>query len=98
LKGVFFHKLGYFAENRQFYFDKAEEAFSSAIRISDNIGKAWAYWGNYCDQMMKEKPNPKDAIALASHAIHCYLRACDERKRSRKVDSKYFKLFILFIN
>ncbi|KAK3822766.1 MAG: hypothetical protein J3Q66DRAFT_279230 [Benniella sp.] len=72
MKGMFLAKLSLHEE--------ANQAFISAVQIDLGLAKAWGAWGNYNDQLFKEKPKE---IALASHAVTCYLQAASIYKSSK---------------
>ncbi|KAG0235555.1 hypothetical protein B0O80DRAFT_498171 [Mortierella sp. GBAus27b] len=72
MKGMFLAKLSLHEE--------ANLAFVNAVQIDLGLAKAWGAWGNYNDQQFKEKPKE---IALASHAVSCYLQAAGIYKNSK---------------
>ncbi|KAF2403064.1 hypothetical protein EJ06DRAFT_580246 [Trichodelitschia bisporula] len=76
LKGMFLNKLGHKSE--------ANDAFGSALYFDIKLGKAWAEWGHYNDQLFKEDPK---SLEKASSAISCYLEASSLYKnhKSRKL-------------
>lgn len=72
LKGIFLSRMG--------LHEDANQAFSSALQIDVNLGKAWSAWGRYNDAMFKAKP---DDYQLAANAINSYLNAVSLYKNAR---------------
>jgi transformation/transcription domain-associated protein len=64
LKGMFLAKLKQDEE--------ANSAFATAVQIDLSLAKAWAEWGHYNDRKFKES---NVDLALACHAVGCYLQA-----------------------
>ncbi|KAI9886978.1 MAG: hypothetical protein M1823_001194 [Watsoniomyces obsoletus] len=86
LKGMFLEKLGNKAE--------ANDAFGSALYFDIKLAKAWAAWGQYNDNMFKEKPNE---IEHAAAAVGCYLEAAGlfKNPKSRKMLARVLWLMSL---
>ncbi|ORX90024.1 hypothetical protein K493DRAFT_381622 [Basidiobolus meristosporus CBS 931.73] len=85
LKGLFLSRLGMHEE--------ANQGFSTAIQIDPTMAfaKGWGAWGQYNDQMFKEKPNE---ISWAVHAVDCYLHAAGTYKNAK---SRKFLARILWL-
>ena len=85
LKGIFLQRLALIQEDqRAFLNERATEAFSNAVQVSDLSAKAWASWGNFNEQQFKERPRDS---ALAVQAVSCYLNAAKHARpdRARRV-------------
>ncbi|KAJ3065514.1 hypothetical protein HDU99_004150, partial [Rhizoclosmatium hyalinum] len=64
--------------------EDAVQAFSSATQMEMALPKAWAAWGQYNDQLFKEKPT--EIVKYGVQAVQCYLQAAGiyNNARSRK--------------
>ena len=90
LKGIFLQRLALIQEDqRSFLNERATEAFSNAVQVSDLSAKAWASWGNFNEQHFKERPRDS---ALAVQAVSCYLNAAKHARpdRARRVRESVF--------
>ncbi|KAK9721294.1 transcription-associated protein 1 [Basidiobolus ranarum] len=85
LKGLFLSRLGMHEE--------ANQGFSTAIQIDPTMAfaKGWGAWGQYNDQMFKEKPTE---TTWAVHAVDCYLHAAGTYKNAK---SRKFLARILWL-
>jgi transformation/transcription domain-associated protein len=86
LKGMFLAKLKQDEE--------ANSAFATAVQIDLSLAKAWAEWGHYNDRKFKES---NVDLALACHAVGCYLQAASLFKsgKARKVLARVLWLMSL---
>ncbi|EPY52670.1 PIKK/TRRAP protein kinase Tra1 [Schizosaccharomyces cryophilus OY26] len=64
LKGMFQNSLG--------EYDEANQAFATAVQIDLTLGKAWAEWGLYHDNLFNASPQE---TWRACNAVSCYLQA-----------------------
>ncbi|EPX72752.1 transcription-associated protein [Schizosaccharomyces octosporus yFS286] len=64
LKGMFQNSLGEYEE--------ANQAFATAVQIDLSLGKAWAEWGLYHDNLFSATPQDP---WHACNAVSCYLQA-----------------------
>lgn len=85
LKGLLLSKVG-----------KSEEAnavFSEACQLYDTLIKAWAYWGDYLEQIFTKDPKKID---LGVSAMTCFLHACRQQveSKSRKYLAKVLWLLL----
>jgi len=67
-------------QSRQSMISHAQEAYSQALQIDHTLGKAWAVWGNFNDQLLKDSPNE---VKLGMRAMVCYLHACQTERADR---------------
>jgi transformation/transcription domain-associated protein len=86
LKGMFLERMSQKAE--------ANEAFGTALSYDIKLAKAWAAWGQYNDNLFKEK---NTEIEYAASAMSCYLEAACLYKnaKSRKMLSRILWLMSL---
>ncbi|KAH3687065.1 hypothetical protein WICPIJ_001938 [Wickerhamomyces pijperi] len=86
LKGMFLSKM-----NSK---DEANQAFATAVQIDLNLAKAWAEWGRFNDNRLKDEPNN---ISHANNAVSCYLQAAGLYKsdKARKLLARILWLISL---
>lgn len=60
--------------------EEANSSFAAAMQIEGSLGKGWAAWAQYNDQLFKENPND---ISSGANAVNCYMNAIGLYKNQR---------------
>lgn len=76
LKGMFLAQIGRSEE--------ANKAFSAAVQLHDMLVKAWALWGDYCEEMFTRERWENRQMHLGVSALTCYIHACRQQQNEGK--------------